>query len=109
MHQVPLLLRLQHGQTTVEVVSTPTIFVRDPFMGLKWKKVGLVVDLREGQWERALPGRGSQGGRRGGGGDSPHQERNEGGCSSLEEGRPTQDLSLPSKKLRHVVWHVDVF
>lgn len=38
----------------MEVVDTPTIFVRDPFMRLKQKKLRSVANQKEGWRERAL-------------------------------------------------------
>lgn len=41
-------------ESFVEVVSVSTMFMRDPHMRLKRKRLGLVTDLKEGRRERAL-------------------------------------------------------
>lgn len=38
----------------LEVILVPTIFMRDPHMRLKRKKLGPAVDLREGREEKVL-------------------------------------------------------
>lgn len=42
-------------KTPLEVVAVPTIFMGDPFLSLKRKKMGPIIDLKEERRERALP------------------------------------------------------
>lgn len=41
-------------KSPVEVISVPTIFMRDPHMRLKRKRLGPATDLRDGRRERAM-------------------------------------------------------
>lgn len=54
VHRVPLLFFLQHRQYSRGGGSRPIIFVRDPFLLLKWKKMGPITDQKEERRERAL-------------------------------------------------------
>lgn len=77
-------------KTIVGMVDAPIVFVKDPFIRLKRKKLGPMADLREGtEGKGSLRGCEGLGRGRGGGRDSARQKRKEGGCLSQEEvGQP---------------------
>lgn len=53
---VECLLHFTHNtyNSLVEVSCIPTIFMTDPHMQLKRKRLGLVIHLKEGRREKAL-------------------------------------------------------
>lgn len=54
VHSEPALLQLEHEQTPVEMVHVLMIFISDPHIRLKRKKLGPSMDLRERRKEKAL-------------------------------------------------------